>query len=89
LFGDVILGRLFGTGREGSNSGGKLPGLRGSLEGGEESYILYIHQVTSYKAEDSKYQVPPAHSFLSKICILSKYFSATNEAAVMAPMIKI
>jgi hypothetical protein len=43
----------------------------------------------SYKEEDSKYQVPPAHSLLSKICILSKYFSAANAAAVMAPMIKI
>lgn len=36
-FGDVIFGRLFGISIGGSESGGKLPGRMGKLDGGDSS----------------------------------------------------
>lgn len=83
------MGRSVGTGREGSSSGGKLPGFRGSLEGGEVSYILFTGQQLCYAVGgEEEYHVPPALSLLSKTWILSKYFSAAKAAAVIAPTIR-
>jgi hypothetical protein len=72
----------------GSDSFGRLPGLRGSFVGVEGSYILWSRQVAAQSnRKGGRYQFPPALSLRSNTLIFLKYFSASNAAAVAAPII--
>lgn len=85
-----MVGNDSGISNGGSVSGGRLPGNIGRGVG-SASYILCTTLDNTSTCMGSTlpvliaYQVPPAVPFRSKTWIRSKYSSAFNAAAVIAP----